>query len=93
MPNFTTSTAGPTLSTAQEISLIVMSLGLYGAFLAVQAGRHRHFFVMGEEEESHDVHGTSHSLGIHGLLLAALIGGSLALAMQPPGRIGVLNGA
>jgi Ca2+:H+ antiporter len=82
MPNFTTTTAGPTLSTAQEIFLVMMSLGLYGAFLAVQAGRHRHFFVMGEEEENHDVHGTSHSLGIHALLLAAYMLPVVFLAEQ-----------
>jgi Ca2+:H+ antiporter len=82
MPNFTTSTVGPTLSTAQEIFLISMSLGLYGAFLAVQAGRHRQFFVMGEEEESHDVHGESHSLGIHAVLLAVYMLPVVFLAEQ-----------
>jgi Ca2+:H+ antiporter len=82
MPNFTTTTAGPTLSTAQEIFLVMMSLGLYGAFLAVQAGRHRHFFVMGEEEENHGVHGTSHSLAIHALLLAAYMLPVVFLAEQ-----------
>jgi Ca2+:H+ antiporter len=81
MPNYTTTTVGPTLSGAQEVFLIVMSLGLYGAFLAVQAGRHRHFFVMGEEE-GHDVHGTSHSLGIHALLLAAYMLPVVFLAEQ-----------
>jgi Ca2+:H+ antiporter len=81
MPNYTTTTAGPTLSTAQEIFLIFMSLGLYGAFLAVQAGRHRHFFVMGEEE-GHDVHGTSRSLGAHALLLGAYMLPVVFLAEQ-----------
>ena len=49
MPNFTHTTAGPTLSFAQETFLIVMSAGLYAAFLAIQTGRHRGYFALGDE--------------------------------------------
>src|SRR6185437_5038144 len=35
LPDFTTTTAGPTLSFAQQIFLCVMSVGLYVAFLAI----------------------------------------------------------
>src|SRR5881396_3886420 len=45
MPNFTTSTSGPTLSTEQEIFLVVMSLLLYGIFLLIQTMRHRRYFM------------------------------------------------
>jgi Ca2+:H+ antiporter len=53
LPNFTVSTAGPTLSTAQQVFLVVMSLGLYGTFLAIQTGRHRGYFTTEEEHEGH----------------------------------------
>lgn len=45
LPNFTVTTAGPTLSTAQQVFLVIMSVGLYGAFLAIQTGRHRGYFT------------------------------------------------
>ncbi len=45
LPDFTITTPGPTLSFAQQAFLFVMSLGLYGAFLAIQTGRHRGYFV------------------------------------------------
>ncbi len=41
LPNFTTTTPGPTLSTPQQIFMVMMSIGLYAAFLAIQTGRHR----------------------------------------------------
>jgi Ca2+:H+ antiporter len=45
LPNFTTATAGPTLSTFQSMFMSVMSLGIYGVFLAVQTNRYREFFI------------------------------------------------
>jgi Ca2+:H+ antiporter len=51
LPNFTISTPGPTLSLAQEIFLVIMSVGLYCAFLAIQTGRHRGYFTLEEEHE------------------------------------------
>ena len=45
LPNFTRSTDGPTFSLVQEIFLAVVSLGLYGVFLAVQTVRHRADFL------------------------------------------------
>lgn len=41
LPNFTRTTQGPTLSSAQAVTLGVMSVILYGAFLAIQTGRQR----------------------------------------------------
>lgn len=46
MPNFTVSSPGPTLSPLQAMFLIVMSIGLYGVFLAIQNIRHREYFTM-----------------------------------------------
>ncbi|MEP6898839.1 MAG: calcium:proton antiporter [Rhodanobacter sp.] len=48
MPNFTVSTAGPTMSYSQEMFLAIISVGLYVAFLVLQTHRHRGYFS-GEE--------------------------------------------
>jgi len=53
LPNFT-STPGGTLSTLHEGFLMLMSLALYGVFLAIQTLRHRHFFVTEEIVETRD---------------------------------------
>lgn len=45
LPSFTVSSPGPTLSPLQSAFLILMSLGLYGVFLAIQTLRHRDYFV------------------------------------------------
>lgn len=45
MPSYTISSPGPTYSPHQSIFLIVMSLGLYGVFLAIQNLRHRDYFI------------------------------------------------
>jgi Ca2+:H+ antiporter len=50
LPNFTQTTQGPTLSFAQQIFLIVVSVGLYVTFLLVQTGRHSSYFSMGNEQ-------------------------------------------
>lgn len=49
LPNFTVTTAGPTLSTLQQIFLVIMSIGLYCTFLAIQVGRHRGYFTQEED--------------------------------------------
>jgi Ca2+:H+ antiporter len=45
LPNFTTSTSGPTFSTEQAIFLAATSLFLYAIFLLIQTVRHRQYFV------------------------------------------------
>jgi Ca2+:H+ antiporter len=45
LPNFTTSSSGPTFSSLQAVFLAVMSLGLYGVFLAIQNLRYSHYFI------------------------------------------------
>lgn len=49
MPDFTQTTPGPRLSEHQQIFLMIMSAGLYCAFLVIQTGRHRGFFILGDE--------------------------------------------
>jgi len=79
LPNFTVSSAGPTLSPLHSIFLIVMSLGLYGVFLAIQTMRHRDYFVApdagAEEAEGADHPGLEiRSTGYHaGFLIAYLL--------------------
>lgn len=51
LPNFTTSSSGPTFSPLQSAFLIIMSLGLYGVFLAIHNVRHRDYFTMPTAEE------------------------------------------
>jgi Ca2+:H+ antiporter len=48
LPNFT-SAPGGTFSTLHEGFLMLMSVGLYAVFLAIQTLRHRHYFVAREE--------------------------------------------
>jgi len=45
LPNVTVSSPGPTFSPLQATFLILMSVGLYGVFLAMQTWRHRDYFV------------------------------------------------
>jgi Ca2+:H+ antiporter len=45
LPNFTASSPGPTFSPLHSAFLILMSVGLYGVFLAVQTSRHRDYFI------------------------------------------------
>lgn len=45
LPNFTTSTAGGTLTPVQAVSFSVLTIGLYGLFLWLQTGRHKGYFV------------------------------------------------
>jgi Ca2+:H+ antiporter len=75
LPNFTRTTEGPTLSAAQQIFLMLVCAGLYCAFLALQTGRHRGYFVAGaggrgEPKAAAHAH-TSHSMAWHGVLLVA----------------------
>ena len=75
LPNFTVTTPGPTLSFAQQVFLVIMSVGLYAAFLAIQTGRHRGYFTLEEESEVHE-HGkpATRSLRWHALLADRLHG-------------------
>jgi Ca2+:H+ antiporter len=84
MPNYTQTTPGPTLSAAQETFLGLMCVGLYVAFLSVQTGRHRGYFMLDmEDEEPHHGAGSSGaSWGLHALLLMAYMIPLVYLAEQ-----------
>lgn len=70
MPNYTVTTPGPLLSELQEIGLAVLSIGLYGVFLALQTGRHRGYFTLGEEKEPKPAHSSEAKVPVlHSALL------------------------
>jgi Ca2+:H+ antiporter len=73
LPDFTITTPGPTLSLAQQVFLFVMSIALYGAFLALQTGRHRGYFVSEDETEPPKLPRAVSSLRWHAFLLIAYI--------------------
>ena len=50
LPNFTTSTEGPTYSTAQLAAAALVSIMLYGAFMFVQTVRHRDYFLAATDD-------------------------------------------
>ncbi len=76
LPRYTTSAPGGEPSTLMAVFLILMSLGLWGVFLAIQTMRHRAFFLQpgaqgnGGDETDHD-HGdlVVRSLAFHALFL------------------------
>jgi len=85
LPNFTVSTPGPTLSIPQQTFLVVISLGLYIAFLAIQTGRHRGYFIMEDEAEAEEAAGPEKAQGPlakHAVLLIAYILPVVFLAEQ-----------
>lgn len=80
MPNFTTTAPGPIYSPLQATFLIVMSLGLYGVFLAIQNLRYSHYFIAptaettDDDDEPHHAHDVEvRSIGYHALLLLAYL--------------------
>jgi Ca2+:H+ antiporter len=79
LPNFTVSSPGPTLSGLQATFLVVMSIGLYGVFLAIQNLRHRDYFTMPTtvdlESQSLNEHGEPgvESAAYHAVLLLAYL--------------------
>jgi Ca2+:H+ antiporter len=83
LPNFTTSTSGPTFSTEQEIFFVTMSLLLYATFLLIETLRHRGYFVEAKETGAkHPPHHTAHvqSTRFHALMLILYLGVVIFLA-------------
>jgi Ca2+:H+ antiporter len=83
LPNFTTSTAGPTFSASQLVLVGVASLALWLLFVFVQTVRHRDYFLPDVDESGTELHvGAENVTGVQlwlalGLLLACL--GSVVL--------------
>jgi Ca2+:H+ antiporter len=83
LPDFTTTTSGPTFSTEQEIFLIAMSLLLYAIFLLIQTVRHHKYFVDSREaiptNSAHHLRQTG-SVGFHATLLLLYLIAVISLA-------------
>jgi Ca2+:H+ antiporter len=76
LPNFTSASAGPTLSAFQSVFLAVMSIGIYSLFLIIQNWRHREYFVKPANERYvvaaaavQESHTETNSLTYHSVLL------------------------
>jgi Ca2+:H+ antiporter len=84
LPDYTVTTAGPTLSRAQQWTLALILVGLYSVFLAVQTRRHRGYFSLDEEgvEQHETTPSGGRSLPYHVLLLAIYITPVVYLAEQ-----------
>jgi len=83
LPNFTTSTRGPTFSTEQEIFFAVVSLLLYAIFLLIQTLRHRGYFL--DVKEGTTKHSPHHlprvrSTGFHAVMLLFYLAAVIFLA-------------
>jgi Ca2+:H+ antiporter len=83
LPNFTTSTSGPTFSTEQEIFFAATSLLLYAVFLLIQTLRHRGYFLdVKEAATKHSPHHLARirSTGFHALMLLLYLAAVIFLA-------------
>ena len=83
LPNFTTSTSGPTFSTEQGIFFATMSLVLYAVFLLIQTLRHRGYFLdVKETATKHSPHHLARvrSTGFHALMLLLYLATVIFLA-------------
>jgi Ca2+:H+ antiporter len=83
LPNFTLASPGPTYSALQSVFLVVMSVALYGVFLAIQNLRHRDYFVAPGASGKGEAHIEGfRSVPYHGALLAAHLVPVVLLAKQ-----------
>lgn len=96
LPNYTTSMAGPSYTTPQLIFVAIISLILYGAFVLVQAVRHRDFFLPPDGDGNEEVHAAPPTKAValgSGLLLLVCLGivVLLAKALAPDIENAVIN--
>jgi Ca2+:H+ antiporter len=88
LPNFTTSSPGPTFSPLLATFLVLMSVGLYGVFLAIQTSRHRDYFLPPEsaeasnDQDGHAAHHEVHSVAYHAPFLLAYLLPTMILAEE-----------
>ena len=80
LPNFTQDSPGPTVSRFHAVFAIIMSLGIYAIFLAIQTSLHRHYFVSGVdpgpgEQAEASIHGETpvFSAPYHGSFLVVYL--------------------
>ena len=96
LPNYTTSVAGPVYNNSQLIFVAIISLILYGAFVMVQAVRHRDFFLPPGNDGNEEIHAAPPKTAVavtSGLLLIVCLGivVLLAKALAPDIENAVVN--
>ena len=84
LPNFTTSVGASRFSRTQEIFIVVVSLALYGVFLAIQTVRHRLHFMESEHTNGESA-GEHHPVPIgstpyHAIMLVVYLAAVVTLA-------------
>lgn len=79
LPNFTTSTAGPTYSPAQLMFAAVASLVLYASFIMVQTVRHRDYFLADDDDQNHHAEPPSAKVALISLLFLTVCLGIVVL--------------
>jgi Ca2+:H+ antiporter len=94
LPNFATTSPGPTFSTPQLMFDSLVSLILYGAFVFVQTVRHRDYFLpVGSDDDAHAPPPSSRtalvSVGLLLVSLVAIVG--LAKMLTPTVEAGVVG--
>jgi len=83
LPSFTVTAPGPVFSPLQATFFIVMSVVLYGVFLAIQNLRHREYFIdQASDAAASAIHAQAHGLPAHAALLLAYLVAVLLLAHQ-----------
>lgn len=86
LPNFTTSTPGPTYNSAQLVFVAIAALVLYSAFIMVQTVRHRDYFLADDDDPNHHAEPPSGKVALASLLVLLLCLGIvvlLAKALSP----------
>jgi len=85
LPNYTTTTLGPTLSVGQQSFLIAICLCLYSVFLIIQTTRHRAYFADisdAPESSQPEARGNGRRLALarHAALMILFLGATVMLA-------------
>ena len=74
LPNFTTGAPGPTITRFHAAFEIVISLGIYAVFLAIQTSLHRQYFIAEKGAASGEQrHGASQSTAYHAVFLVVYL--------------------
>lgn len=96
LPNYTTTTPGPTYSNGQLMFIAVVSLVLYGTFVMFQAVKHRDYFLPLESASDEAVHAEPPSMKttiLSAVLLLVCLSSVVLLAktLSPALEAGVSN--
>lgn len=86
LPNFTTTTEGPTYSPSQMVFVAIASLVLYFAFILIQTVRHRDYFLADDDNPAHHAEPPSRKVALISLIFLIICLGIvvlLAKALSP----------